>query len=337
MGTSPQISPTRRSRNVIRDVRTALPRSRTVTTSDGVKLSVRDYGSHAAGHTVVLLHGFCLNKDSWNLQIVQLIRRWGSNIRIICYDHRGHGDSSSAPMHTYRIAQLADDLAGLLVAVGVAGPLTLVGHSMGGMAVLAYLGRSADNRPVEPDSVVLIATAAGKLAERGLGRLLAIPALGIFRQLASRAPRVGSYRAARVLARATSSAPAGYRGYGVVTRAALLAASAFTINATPLTTKVGFLPGLKAYDQYQTLPLITAKTTVISGGADELIPRSHGRDLARAIPAATLIHRRTAGHMLLHEIPHVVTEAISSAIVADGRVWMPPAGTATESTALRVA
>ena len=121
--------------------------NRIVTTSDGVPLSVRDWGSHAASHTVVLLHGFCLNKESWNIQMTQLIRRWGNNIRIISYDHRGHGDSGNASMHTYRIDRLADDLAELLVALGVTGPLTLVGHSMGGMTALAYLGRPASKRP----------------------------------------------------------------------------------------------------------------------------------------------------------------------------------------------
>ena len=57
--------------------------NRIVTTSDVVPLSVRDWGSRAAGHTVVLLHGFCLDKDSWDIQMTQLIRRWGNSIRII--------------------------------------------------------------------------------------------------------------------------------------------------------------------------------------------------------------------------------------------------------------
>jgi hypothetical protein len=42
----------------------------------------------------------------------------------------------------------------------------------------------------------------------------------------------------------------------------------------------------------------------------------HARELADGIPGATLIHRPTGGHTLLHEIPQVVTEAISSAIAA---------------------
>src|SRR5262249_7272666 len=48
-----------------------------------------------------------------------------------------------------------------------------------------------------------------------------------------------------------------------------------------------------------------------------LTPMWHARELADGIPGATVIHRPTAGHTLLHEVPQVVTGAISSAI-ADG-------------------
>ena len=85
---------------------------RTVITNDGVRLAVRDYGSAGArDHTVVLLHGLCLTQSSWELQVRHLIRQWGNSIRIITYDHRGHGLSASAGMDTYRIDRLAADLA----------------------------------------------------------------------------------------------------------------------------------------------------------------------------------------------------------------------------------
>ena len=80
-----------------------LGRIRIIAASDGVRLSLRDYGSRAPDHTVVLLHGLCLDQSSWDIQIGQLIREWGNDIRIISYDHRGHGDSADAPLHTYRI------------------------------------------------------------------------------------------------------------------------------------------------------------------------------------------------------------------------------------------
>jgi pimeloyl-ACP methyl ester carboxylesterase len=311
---------TRCSHGRMTGARRSLPRNRVVITSDGVRLSVRDWGSRAAGHTVMLLHGFCLNKDSWNIQMTQLIRHWGNDIRIISYDHRGHGDSGNAPMHTYRIDRLADDLAELLVVLGVTGPLTLVGHSMGGMTALAYLGRAASKRPVEPESLVLVATAAGNLGSHGLGRLLSTPVTSLLYHLIHHMPRAGTDEVVQFLARPLCAALTRHGGYGEAAPKPLVAASAAAINATPSTTKVGFLPGLKEYDCSQTLRSITANTTVISGGADKLTPPCHARKLADGIPGATLIHQPTAGHTLLHEIPQVVTGAISSAIAAGSRV-----------------
>ena len=290
--------------------------TRTATTSDGVSLSVRDYGSRDPAHTVVLLHGLCLTKDSWTIPIDHLLRQYGDNIRIISYDHRGHGDSAAAPMRTYRVDRLAADLADLLAALGVAGPLTLAGHSMGGMVALAYLGRPAGQRPVQPDGLILVATAAGKLAERGLGRLLARPATDIFYELAQRAPRAALEHAFRALARPVCGVLVRYGGYGTASRDLSVAVSAAAINATPIATKAGFLHALRHYDQYQTLSSITATTVVVSGGADRLTPSSHARDLADGIRGATLMYRPAASHMLLDEVPHVISNAIIGVISA---------------------
>jgi pimeloyl-ACP methyl ester carboxylesterase len=295
-------------------------RNRIVTTSDGVPLSVRDWGSASADHTVVLLHGFCLNKESWNIQVRQLVRHCGNNIRIISYDHRGHGDSGNASMHTYRIDRLADDLAELLVALGVTGPLTLVGHSMGGMTALAYLGRPVGNRPIEPESLVLVATAAGNLGSHGLGRLLSTPATSMLYHLVHHMPRTGIDEVIQLLARPVSAALTRHGGYGETAPKELVEMSAATINATPSTTKVGFLRGLKEYDCSRILGSITAKTTIVSGGADKLTPMRHARELADGIPGARHIHRPGAGHTLLHEVPQVVTDAICSAIAAGSSV-----------------
>lgn len=284
-----------------------------LTTSDGVRLSVREYGSPDAEHTVVLLHGLCLNKESWHLQVDDLIRRWGSSIRVITYDHRGHGASAQAAMHTYRIARLADDLADLLVALRVSGRLTLVGHSMGGMAALAYLGRPWTARPV--DNLILVASAAGKLPERGVGRLLASPAADILYDLVRRAPRIGVDAAARIITGPLREVLT--RHGGTTSREALATVASFT--ATPLAAKVGFLRALKEHDQYRTLVGITAATTVISGGMDLLTPPAHAFDLAAGIPGARHLHHPAAGHMLLHEVAPAVSVAISAAVAAGRR------------------
>jgi hypothetical protein len=54
-----------------------------VRTSDGVSLAVCDTGPRTAEHTVVLLHGLCLNQTSWEPQITYLLRRYGRSVRVI--------------------------------------------------------------------------------------------------------------------------------------------------------------------------------------------------------------------------------------------------------------
>jgi pimeloyl-ACP methyl ester carboxylesterase len=280
---------------------------RTIITSDGVRLAVRDYGSTAtASHTLVLLHGLCLTKSSWALQIRELQRRWGNSLRIISYDHRGHGDSTGAAMQTYQIDRLAADLADVLTVLRVRGPLTLAGHSMGGMTALAYFGLPAGDRPVVPQGLVLVATAAGRLAERGICRLLATPATEALFGIVGRMPRSAVDRAVKGLARPVLDGFVRYSGNAV----ADVAASA--LQAISLTTTAGFLLGLKRYDHYRTLNSIAAKTIIVSGGTDRLTPATHSHDMAAAIPGAVHLHRPTAGHMLLQEETQLVNDAIDS-------------------------
>lgn len=282
---------------------------RIVTVRDGVNLAVRDQGPARAEATVVLLHGLCLEGTAWAGQIRDLTRQWGNRIRIISYDHRGHGKSDSAPKHTYTVEQLAEDLADVLTALRVTGPVTLAGHSMGGMVALAYLGRPPADRPVDPVGLVLVATAAGRLAERGIARLLASPATDVLCGLAAVTPQ----RAIRLLTKPVRATLA--LQVGAPSRSTLTALFATALAATTsLDTAIGFLPGLRSFDQTSTLGSVRAQTTVLSGGADLLTPPSHAHEMAAAIPGATHRHLPMAGHMLLHEAAYAVTDAISRTI-----------------------
>jgi pimeloyl-ACP methyl ester carboxylesterase len=278
-------------------------------------LAVRDFGSgRDVTHTLVLLHGLCLSQDSWTTQIRYLMRRFGHRIRVISYDHRGHGGSSGAPIQTYKIDRLGADLAEVLAALDITGPLTLAGHSMGGMAALAYLARPTLERPIQPDGLVLIATAAGKLAERGLGRLLATPATAMLCELASFTPSAAAKLLMHALARPLCVALNTLGGHSPVERQILTGIVANCLARTPLNTAIGFLPGLRDYDTYHALPSISARTVVVSGGTDILIPTTHALDLETAIAGAMHLHLPTGGHMLLEEAPQLVYEAINLTI-----------------------
>ena len=78
------------------------PKHPLVRTCDGVRLAVCDTGPRTAEHTVVFLHGLCLNQTSWERQITYLLRRYGQSVRVISYDHRGHGRSAGAPISSLR-------------------------------------------------------------------------------------------------------------------------------------------------------------------------------------------------------------------------------------------
>lgn len=282
-----------------------------VTTDDGVMLAVRDTGPRGARRTVVFLHGLCLSQVCWGRQVDYLVSRYGPAVRVISYDHRGHGRSGQAPMSTYRIERLAEDLAQVLAACEVTGSVTLVGHSMGGMAALGYLGLPAVRRPVEPAGLVLVATAAGKLRQRGMGRLLGTPATAALVSMAGVAPE----QAVRAMVGPLCATLSRWRRGA--SAATLAAVAADALAAVSVATAVGFLPALRDYDQYPMLPTIRARTVVLSGGADPMTPAVHARDLAAAIPGAEHVHVPGAGHMLPQDAAQVVHQAIRRAAGID--------------------
>src|SRR6476469_9202381 len=96
----------------------------TITTKDGTEIYYKDCGK---GPPVTFSHGWPLNSDAWDGQMLFLVQ---NGYRAIAHDRRGHGRSSQAStgndMNGY-----ADDLAALITALDLK-EVTLVGHSTGG-------------------------------------------------------------------------------------------------------------------------------------------------------------------------------------------------------------
>lgn len=298
-----------------------------VPTDDGVDLAVVDHGpSHGAEHELVLVHGWCLDKSSWDAPIYHLRRRYGDRIRIITYDNRGHGDSTSAPMSTYRPDRLAADLGQVLSALNVTRPI-IGGHSLGAMVALTYVGLPQFHRQTQPAGLALVATAAGRLTERGLGRLLAAPGLGLLAEIVNHAPHRTTDDAIRTLVRPVCEMIARARRLCSAERAALATAVADAVRTTELATAVGYLKFLRDYSVLATLASITVPTVVLSGGLDLLTPVAHAHELADGIPGAIHRHLPNAGHMLLCEAPRAVADAIDTLITR-------PAATAPRPTDL---
>lgn len=90
---------------------------------DGVKIHYEAWGY---GRTLVLVHGQTQDYRAWTPQIERFSRRF----KVVAYDLRGHGLSSS-PRSGYGIEDHVKDLVALLDALGLK-EVTLMGHSLGG-------------------------------------------------------------------------------------------------------------------------------------------------------------------------------------------------------------
>jgi non-heme chloroperoxidase len=110
----------------------------TITTPDGTQIFYKDWGS---GRPVVFSHGWPLNADAWDGQMLFLVQQ---GFRVIAHDRRGHGRSDQ-PAQGNDMDTYADDLAALLDALDLRDAV-LVGHSTGGGEVAHYIGRHGTSR-----------------------------------------------------------------------------------------------------------------------------------------------------------------------------------------------
>jgi non-heme chloroperoxidase len=112
----------------------------TITTADGVQLYYKDWGPKD-GPVVTFSHGWPLNSDSWESQMLFLA---SEGYRVVAHDRRGHGRSSQ-PWEGNDMDHYADDLAAVIEALDLK-DVTLVGFSTGGGEVARYIGRHGTKR-----------------------------------------------------------------------------------------------------------------------------------------------------------------------------------------------
>jgi non-heme chloroperoxidase len=110
----------------------------TIATKDGTEIYYKDWG---AGQPVVFSHGWPLNSDSWEAQMLFL---GDHGFRCIAHDRRGHGRSSQ-PWNGNEMDTYADDLAMLMETLDLS-KATLIGFSTGGGEVARYIGRHGTAR-----------------------------------------------------------------------------------------------------------------------------------------------------------------------------------------------
>ena len=110
----------------------------TITTNDGTQIYYKDWGR---GQPIVFSHGWPLNADAWESQMVYLA---SNGYRCIAHDRRGHGRSSQ-PWNGNDMDAYADDLATLVEALDLKDVIH-IGHSTGGGEVARYIGKHGTKR-----------------------------------------------------------------------------------------------------------------------------------------------------------------------------------------------
>jgi pimeloyl-ACP methyl ester carboxylesterase len=280
-----------------------------VAADDGVPLAVREVGPKKAPLTVVFVHGYCLRMESWHFQRRELEHRWGQDVRMVFYDQRGHGRSGRGRAQSCTITQLGADLAAVIRAVAPTGPVVIVGHSMGGMTVLAAAGQFPDLFAERVVGVGLLSTTAAGLAQTGLGRNLENPAVDAFRLAVRTAPGVVQF--GRGVVRSLISPVLLAASYGTDVSPALVHFSESMINDMSVVTMVNFLKSLELHDETDSLAvLVDTPALVLCGDDDWVIPFRKSEELADGLPLAEIVRVRRGGHLVQLEFASEVNDAI---------------------------
>jgi len=294
----------------------------TVVAEDGTPLHVEvDEPDEPAGPddpTVVFCHGYALTLDCWHFQREHLRGR----VRTVFYDQRSHGRSGRSPLGHASIDQLGRDLTSVLDAVVPEGPVVLVGHSMGGMTIVALADEHPELFGDRVRGVALISTTAGGLdpsrvllpivpawlGSRSLHRGIATLARG--HRVVDRLRKVG-----RRVALVTTDQIA----FGDRVPAAYVRFVDDMLAATPFEVVAEFFPGFGQLDKFHAVDVLSeVPTTVICGTADRLTGVGHSRKLHSRIDGSTLVEEEGAGHMVILERSVEVDDALDKLLVAAG-------------------
>ncbi len=288
-----------------------------VTASDGVPLHVEVEGMAAGSRrtptvTVVFCHGLALHQDSWHYQRRDLADIADDGGRLVFWDQRGHGRSGRGDVAHATIDQLGRDLFAVLRATAPRGPVVLVGHSMGGMTVMALAEQHPELFGDRVVAVALIASSPGRLAEVTFG----VPAA------AGRALRRAAPKALSALNRRPAMVARG-RSLGADIEFVLTKRYSFATDvppsmvlfasrmhdATPLDVIAELFPAFDAHDKLEALNVLNGVETLVLGGEqDRMTPADHSREMVARVPGAELVIIPEAGHLVMLEHHDVVSD-----------------------------
>ncbi|HEX3692170.1 MAG TPA: alpha/beta hydrolase [Solirubrobacteraceae bacterium] len=241
------------------------------------------------GPPLLLIMGMSGTKHHWGPRVLAELRR---DFEVIVYDHRDAGDSTrtGAP---FTIAELADDAAGLLGALGLESA-HVMGISMGGMVAQEL----ALAHPERVRALTLGCTYCG-----GAGSSLA---------------------SQQVIERLSAAMSSGDRRLAIRAGWEINVSASFAADeqewerflatgmkhGLPVAVIMEQMRAIAGHDTSARLPELRAPTLVIHGTADQLIPVQNGRMIADLIPATKLEIMDGIGHMFFLERPERTAELV---------------------------
>ncbi len=280
-------------------------RTEEVVADDGTSLAAYRLGvpPGQAEATVVIAHGWTLSAAAWDAVAQRLVAS-RPDTAVVAYDQRGHGASEPGSASA-TMALLAADVRAVTSTCAPTGPLVLVGHSMGGMALLVAVGATPSLLAERPSALLLCSTTAG--GPRWLGtKARAAP---LMQALAHLPPHLHVRRVpTRVLAKVS---------YAPDTALDVVAGTNAAMGALSLRSVGAWFGAFNAHDASDVLPALAAvggQVTVLVGDADRLTPPDNSVALADALPDARLRVVPGAGHMLFVERPELVADEIAGLV-----------------------
>ncbi|MEU3045656.1 MULTISPECIES: alpha/beta hydrolase [unclassified Streptomyces] len=277
--------------------------------------------------TVVFSHGYCLGQDSWHFQRAAL----RGLVRTVYWDQRSHGRSARGASQTgpgavpVTIDQLGRDLKAVVEAAAPEGPLVLVGHSMGGMTMMALAAHCPELVRERVAAAAFVGTSAGRLGEVNYGLPVAgvnavrrvLP--GVLKALGSQAELVERGR------RATADLFAGLvKRYSFSSGDVDPAVARFAerlIESTPIDVVAEFYPAFAEHDKTEALGVFSGTPVLVLSGDEDLVtPSTHSEAIADRLPHAELVIVPDGGHLVMLEHPEAVTDRIADLLVRAGAV-----------------
>ncbi len=240
--------------------------------------------SRGSGPTIVLSHGVTLTSRIWVKQFRTLPEH---GVRVVAFDHRGHGESVSGDSG-HSVENLAWDVKTVLEGLDLS-DVVLVGHSMGGVAAQAFAVRHPDVAHRRVRGLVLQST-------------LAKTSISSSRRLRCTVERLSDkFDLGRLMSQPEVGTMLARIGFGREPLASHVELTRQLLASCETETGREATRALLGLDLTAELPKIELPTLVIGGTRDLLTPIGEARRIAALVPGARLVEFEHAGHMLMLE------------------------------------